>query len=357
MDHATYAVVLFEEDQTCSEVPTSWISPSKTSCWWPNTKNVSSLISKGVTPDKNNPITWKLFRVQVQGYYDTLDAARKRATDADYTSAEDEKGRGLRRKKKALRVISDSEDSYSGKENSPPPSLMVDHSEITAIANSDCRNSESVSYCNRTLLENVEENVQDSDTNFLDNQQSTPDRTEDRTLTSYDMGRDIKDLTDKVDYLIKINKKIFMYVKEIEGKMEKSNVVEKHLSASLKDIQEKFPMQTTDELVELDDILKKDDDLKKCFVSYVKSIGGRGFKEMVSRIMGKLITNSLGISCSLLGKRNHFPFKHLELMNNILNAVRQTFPDTSESAIELAVGEWLRLSKLRQSREKPLQNQ
>ncbi|CAH1115895.1 unnamed protein product [Psylliodes chrysocephalus] len=114
----------------------------------------------------------------------------------------------------------------------------------------------------------------------------------------------------------------------------------------------KLPLVSTQGITELDTSINDDKDLRERFTNYLKNIGGRNTKEMISRILTKLLKNSLGVQCSLLGKRNHLRFKDLKLMEVIITAVRHNFNASSESEIELLVGEWLRLSKLRISREK-----
>lgn len=64
-----YAVVCFI-DNTVSEVPTNWIheDENETMCWWPpiSIKNVSTLISKRVDPDKKS---WNFISVTIQKYF------------------------------------------------------------------------------------------------------------------------------------------------------------------------------------------------------------------------------------------------------------------------------------------------
>lgn len=66
-----YAVVYFKRDRTYSEVPSSWISPSKTSCWWPSSKNVSTLITRGVDPDPTSSM-WEEYDIEIIGFYGNI---------------------------------------------------------------------------------------------------------------------------------------------------------------------------------------------------------------------------------------------------------------------------------------------
>lgn len=66
---ATYAIVEFTEDGLVSEVPTIWLTDKCTSCWWPPTKNVSSLILKAAMPYEN---TWVKYPVRLETYCSKL---------------------------------------------------------------------------------------------------------------------------------------------------------------------------------------------------------------------------------------------------------------------------------------------
>ena len=61
-----FAVVTFE-DKSTSEVPTNWLIDSEDvpMSWWPpsNTKNLSSLISKRIEPNKS---TWQKLNITLE---------------------------------------------------------------------------------------------------------------------------------------------------------------------------------------------------------------------------------------------------------------------------------------------------
>ncbi|XP_011860316.1 PREDICTED: uncharacterized protein LOC105557630 [Vollenhovia emeryi] len=120
-----YAVVQFLIDETFSEISTNWVQKNESDliCWWPNTKNISSLIENRTEPDKN---LWSTFDITVIKYCSSLASARKSAADAYYITTDDEKiGRGQRtlkmnkqgdRKKHEGKNYDDSNDE-SDKEN------------------------------------------------------------------------------------------------------------------------------------------------------------------------------------------------------------------------------------------------
>jgi len=62
-----YAIVQFLADESFSEIPTNWIQRNNDGfiCWWPNTKNISSLIKNRAEPDKK---LWSRFDITVIKY-------------------------------------------------------------------------------------------------------------------------------------------------------------------------------------------------------------------------------------------------------------------------------------------------
>ncbi|CAG9818133.1 unnamed protein product [Phaedon cochleariae] len=116
-----YAVVYFTKEDMYSEIPTSWLQNNDAG-YWPNSMNPCKLMQKGVEPDKEN---WEVHQLKIVGFSETLDGARKKAADSEYsTSNEDSQdaGRGRRRKNPTDRmrnfVISSSEEETM----TPPPS-------------------------------------------------------------------------------------------------------------------------------------------------------------------------------------------------------------------------------------------
>lgn len=72
-----YAVVSFINDgsaefESASEIPSSWLTSNLKQCWWPNTKNVGSLITRKTLPDKTSANKWQLHDVEFIGFYGKL---------------------------------------------------------------------------------------------------------------------------------------------------------------------------------------------------------------------------------------------------------------------------------------------
>lgn len=68
-DKKLYAVVQFSVDESFSEIPTNWIHRNDQNdgliCWWPNTKNISSLLENRTEPDMK---LWSIFDIKVIKY-------------------------------------------------------------------------------------------------------------------------------------------------------------------------------------------------------------------------------------------------------------------------------------------------
>ncbi|XP_025266102.1 uncharacterized protein LOC112638486 [Camponotus floridanus] len=120
----SYAVVHFIKSNDYSEIPSSWLTEEKNKCWWPKVKNVSQYINYSVTPD---PTTWEIYDVEVEGFYGTVQLARKKAENSNCTSTEENvfRGKGQRKKKRKLLTSDNSESSedLESKCYKPPPQL------------------------------------------------------------------------------------------------------------------------------------------------------------------------------------------------------------------------------------------
>uniref|UniRef100_A0A1Y1L2W5 Uncharacterized protein n=1 Tax=Photinus pyralis TaxID=7054 RepID=A0A1Y1L2W5_PHOPY len=133
----SYAVVTFTNEglgvTSTSEVPTNWLLNDNKQCWWPSlSKNISSLIAKRAQPTD----VWSKEDVVVETLGLSLETARKKAEDLDYTSSEEANtGRGKRKITPKQFEISSSDNeviSKGAKRNAaipPPPSFPKDFQE------------------------------------------------------------------------------------------------------------------------------------------------------------------------------------------------------------------------------------
>ncbi|XP_067207271.1 uncharacterized protein [Linepithema humile] len=85
-----FAVVSFiDDDSDCSdeitsEVPECWLTSDRKKCWLLKAKDVCRLIAKSTKPSTKDK-KWTLYDINIEGLYDTLDKARRRADDISST--------------------------------------------------------------------------------------------------------------------------------------------------------------------------------------------------------------------------------------------------------------------------------
>jgi len=60
-----FAVIYFPSENMYSEIPTSWLTPDKGHCWWPNSINARAYMVKNEPLDKSN---WKVHKINFEGY-------------------------------------------------------------------------------------------------------------------------------------------------------------------------------------------------------------------------------------------------------------------------------------------------
>ncbi|CAH0551339.1 unnamed protein product [Brassicogethes aeneus] len=117
IEFMAFAVVIFA-DGTVSEIPTSWLTPDHKKCFWPDGKNCYFLMKSGKLPEKN----WSCHEVRVECYCDSLEKARRKAENSDYTTGDEALGRGCRSPVKNKQYSSSSSEAgLTSDEFSPPP--------------------------------------------------------------------------------------------------------------------------------------------------------------------------------------------------------------------------------------------
>lgn len=383
----SYAVVHFIKSNDYSEIPSSWLTKEKNKCWWPKVKNVSQYINHSVTPD---PTTWEIYDVEVEGFYGTVQLARKKAEDNNCTSTEENvfRGKDQRKKKRKLLTSDDSESSedLESKYYKPPPqlnkksnvikqnykisTLNVSHDKLpdSILSSSTTNICDGEFSCTDVL---VNENNQNSNVITLNeipvviasNSTYTPPAFEieepirlNREVTS-GIQKPVTDASsntyNKVQRILQECTLIKMYVKSIDIRLKcLENGKKKNDSdgEEVQIIQDQLPIKTIDQLIHFDQSMENEN-VKKAFIMYVKRIGGANGTDNVKAIFKRIFTNQLGTKCSWLGQRNNFKICDLSLITVIQNAVLSTHYNFQEIHFQKAASEWFRLSKLRLSRE------
>ncbi|XP_046468077.1 uncharacterized protein [Neodiprion pinetum] len=133
-----YAVVTFldeddfsdGDDDITSEVPSTWLTATKTECWWPKTADVKSYITKRKPPVKDSR-KWILCHVKFEGYYENLEKARSAAStkksESESSSSQSQGDKPyLRKRKQPLpRVREESTDREDSPDSEHPTTTSM----------------------------------------------------------------------------------------------------------------------------------------------------------------------------------------------------------------------------------------
>ncbi|KAB0803122.1 hypothetical protein PPYR_00092 [Photinus pyralis] len=339
-------VVYFEENESFSEIPSSWLNEDMKYCKWPKSLNPTALMVKGIEPSD----TWGNYKVRVEKFYDTLEAARKHA-GTDYTSSEEvETGRGKRKKTSVTK--STSTDDEESTKDSPPPTLKKRRSSPRFSKRENTRQSSTNNVNNNeNLLSSSQEHGQNvpmaSNTgSIIESNEGivimimiTLLETNGRIIQGADQIRPLdnsivldfgnstlQELIHTCDHRhdfdnIHTNmKKIFVQIKSLESRLEQLNNQNQTniISINTEEVQTKLPLNTLEELSTLENIVAEEGEFSHKFTSYLQTIGGKNAKDALVNMLRKVFTNKLAVSCSWHGLRGNFKLSNLKFMNRII---------------------------------------
>ncbi|XP_039314914.1 uncharacterized protein LOC120359803 [Solenopsis invicta] len=112
-----------------------------------------------------------------------------------------------------------------------------------------------------------------------------------------------------------------------------------------------LPLTTIEDLLQLEDILKNDDEASMQVVNKVLLIGGKNEKDFLRRTLSAMFTDNLTSMCSWTGQKNNFKVGDTQIIMSIKKAFRTTFPRVTERDFEFTVMEWFRFSNVRRQRK------
>ncbi|KAB0799806.1 hypothetical protein PPYR_07686 [Photinus pyralis] len=143
--------------------PSVWLTTDKRQCWWPNSLNARPYMVKSEKPNEQ----WKLYDIEVEGYSSTLEGARKKAENPEYTSTQEDvtlAGRGHRKITKKQVSTDESSD-----ECSPPPSPgCIPPSTRSTLRNNEADNLRGTTVCSSASepLPTLSENSNETNFNY-----------------------------------------------------------------------------------------------------------------------------------------------------------------------------------------------
>ncbi|KAB0795900.1 hypothetical protein PPYR_09961 [Photinus pyralis] len=305
MQDKSYAVVAFlDEEDSYSEIPSFWLSHNNTKCWWPKSKTPSNFIKRGAKPD---PAKWSLCSVRVEGTFSTLEEARKRAENEDYTSSEEvQRNRKKNPKYVDSQLAITSDEEYSTSRSGTPPPQMCEEVLVYTSPSTSPINLEQMPVI-------IADNIVESDKIY--------------------------------ELLVSTN----LYVKGISARLEKMENSRKIESVNnhdaLKDLRKMLPLSSTDDINQFE-IFLGDDEQKKIFTNFISSIGGRNVKDNIHRCLKSIFSNEAATKCSWLGQRGNFRVCDLSSITVLKDQIQVNYNITLKE-FEVIGSEWFRLSKLR----------
>ncbi|CAG9820088.1 unnamed protein product [Phaedon cochleariae] len=366
----SFAVVKFisensdTDEEIVSEIPISWLTKNNTFCKWPPEKYCSLYISRSFPPEEN----WIEYPVAVEYICDTLTEAKQKAKGnievedvgrgcrtikpLEYFSPaeEEEKARGQR--KKEGKTVSKKDNPNSTERNYHADFMTflnreANSEETNPIINEDS-GSDSLSEQDQTSNLDLQpavaiNNIQLKSiegTGSLISGHSSP-------TTSTVKDDQMKKFDEKLDSICNFLATLKLDLEEIKEKMDTMTPQQKFEI-------EKFPFQppfkSLTEIEELEQYLSIEEQ-RKCYIQFLRNIGGNDHKDYTTRICKSLLTNTVAELCSWLGRKNNFAVGHLQCTNLAFGVVHHK-TRCSRKEFETVFSEWLRHAKQRRLREK-----
>ncbi|CAL1671768.1 unnamed protein product [Lasius platythorax] len=112
-----------------------------------------------------------------------------------------------------------------------------------------------------------------------------------------------------------------------------------------------LPLNSIENFLELEDILKDDDEALTQVVNKVLLIGGKNEKDFLRRTLSAIFTDNLASICSWTGQKNNFKIKDTYIIIGIKKAFRTAFPRVTERDFEFSIMEWFRFATVRKQRK------
>ncbi|XP_031344437.1 uncharacterized protein LOC116171628 [Photinus pyralis] len=293
---------------------------------------------------------WLLCDIKIEGYSNTLEGARKKAENPDYSSSQEQNdtGRGKRKKIAKNRCSSSSE---TVNECTPPPTPTQYISNLEGT--SDNHLEPSLEHEEGEYISQEFEVVHTSETSnspLLINDLPVDIVPENFNTHQIHLA-ELTASVEQVKALCITNERILRDMYHIFKNISIREGWEKNAGTS-NVFGDKLPLNTIETLKEFEEYLKEQEK-KELFISYMKNIGGHDPKDNINRCLSRVFTNNLGVQCSWMGHRGNFKVQNLTIMNAIIEVVMLRYNSLIQlSDLERNVGEWFRLSKQRLQRGK-----
>ncbi|KAM0730381.1 hypothetical protein ACS0PU_002710 [Formica fusca] len=403
-----YAVVQFSVDESFSEIPTNWIYRNDENdsqiCWWPNTKNISSLIENRTEPDMK---LWSIFDITVIKYYSSLTSARKSAADAHYATTDDEKcGRRQKKLKKneyfcfeehdEKDCADDSNDeggnvcdkeNYDNEKNKSIKHLKQSIDRPVFISMPQYNFQKTDNFCqsvdplatsstdknqNLFVFKNPDE-ISSSRTNInkCSSNERAIEETPDKSSSSVTMDienipilevpevQDVYNILQRIetglDKVIRTNVTINFELMSISKRLSKLESRQRNNTELTENdmvmILPLLPLQTVESIKEFENLIISNEVAASQFKKMILKVGGNTPRNSIHRALERIITNKCAMSCSWKGVRSNYKICNLTFIKNIRDTICSVHSGLTEAEFDITTAEWFRFAKQRAARE------
>ncbi|XP_011688387.1 PREDICTED: uncharacterized protein LOC105450302 [Wasmannia auropunctata] len=354
-------------------IPKIWLQ-SEDLCKYPSHYKTDFRIRKAVEKEQVPTSDWTSFKIdRIFGEYSSLCKADEKAKQALYTSDMDtdkEANRKANRKNRARKDIfsSESEEESSTEVNLPSPprppakrQRLHDENEpgsssITCSGDSAKRYTESGKLPNSSTSR-IDDTSCARNNNAID---LTKENEENVSINQHveEIGLEhLKRLTREIA-TVKYDIRQSLTLLDILVKRTNTETEVRNTAISFEGAEDRFPLQTAEQLMEVEEILKHRDSQHNAAIrAYIKSIGGTNVTDAVKRTLYKLFSNKLAERYNWEGRCGKEPLRNLELIKVIFSCVLQNIPDTDHGKIQRRIMEWFRHSKARHQNEEKRKTQ
>ncbi|XP_070385173.1 uncharacterized protein [Dermacentor albipictus] len=340
----TYSIVLFEDEDEVSVVPTSWISENTVR--WPPFKSTAK-ITTAIKEQQPPSSDWTSYRCRVLWTCGSYESARQKEQQAEFTSdlASDVETIQQRRKRRPpARLESSDEESIdfpvplrgqcfnSSQQTAkfvsrPPPPKIVKLSRFKpqSLASQDPQ---------------IQKAPPSREVALDDGDSFAEKRKLDQNAMLGKLLKEVKGIRAQVDGLEKSIQRIEQAITE-----NKQPCAQPVSSAIL----ELLPLATHQRLEELQWQLH-DEKNRTDLMAHLSRIGGTSVQDSVRKIMRRCMCDTLAQDFSLTGRKGKRPFIGLYLLQVLTETLKSNFAQATESQIHLSIAEWLRYAPSRQKK-------
>lgn len=342
-----------------SLVHEKWLTPRKSSVWWPPYKNQDKFeksLRRGESPNEN----WTIYSISKTYFHENnCDKAKKKLKKAEITSeitsnedsdADNLPVKRIRLPNKRLFTSSDDDDAepihslpskilglpkYLSTPKILPTAFKKNNSKLNKSSQPkqvDTISDEEVHSERRQHVVHSSQTAHSSWNNIEKCSQSKRPEFPEANENS-----DFKTLLHHIIYVRKQNEQILQILKN-------QNVSQ---SNTLPTIPVELPLTEIRGIIELEEFLSENENLRS-MTNYYSTYGGRDVVTKTNNLLKLFLCNSLAVNYSFKGTRNEKrAFENLLLRRLIIGAVLKSSPTATEVDIDTAIKVWLKHAQKR----------